>query len=175
MPIIDQLIKIKATEPSERQFNTPIVLIITPGRELAEQIAKVAEELTEGLGLNVKSVIGGNTKQKMINPSFEDIDILVGSIGAISKLTTTGIYRMTEVRHVVLDEADTLLDDGFNEKLCYFLRRFPFHRGTQLILASATMPVRISWRCNKNHILLLLFSCRPTPKKFSVTSSTPTH
>lgn len=76
-----------------------------------------------------------------MNPNFEDIDILVGSIGAISKLTTTGIFRMTEVRHVVLDEADTLLDDGFNEKLVYFLRRFPFHlEDTQLILASATMP-----------------------------------
>lgn len=144
LPIIDQLIKKKAAEPTERQFNTPLALIITPGRELAEQIAKVAEELTDGLGFNIKSVIGGNTKQKMMNPSFEDIDILVGSIGAISKLTTTGIYRMTEVKHVVLDEADTLLDDGFNEKLCYYLRRFPFHRGTQLILASATMPVRIS-------------------------------
>lgn len=56
---------------------------------------------------------------------------------------------MNNIQHVVLDEADTLLDDSFNEKLAYFLKRFPFHRnhlrddniiGTQLILASATMP-----------------------------------
>lgn len=144
LPIIDQIIKRKARGPIERQFNTPLALILTPGRELAVQIAKVAEELTEGLGFNIKSVIGGNTKHKMMNPTFEDIDILVGSIGAVSKLTTTGIYRMTEVKHVVLDEADTLLDDGFNEKLVYFLRRFPFYRDTQLILASATMPVKNS-------------------------------
>lgn len=124
----------------DRQFNTPLVLIMTPGRELAEQIGKFAEDLAEGLDLSVKVVTGGNTKQLMMNPSFEDIDILIGSIGAISKLTTTGIYRMTDVRHVVLDEADTMLDDSFNDKLCYFLQRFQFHLDTQLILASATMP-----------------------------------
>ena len=140
MPIIQQLIDRKAREPRERQFNTPLALILTPGRELAEQIGKVAEDLVEGLGMNVKVVVGGSTKQKMLNPKFEDIDILVGSLGAISKLTTTGIYRMNDVKHVVLDEADTLLDDGFNGQLCYYLHRFKFHADVQLVLASATMP-----------------------------------
>lgn len=158
LPIIDQIIKRKALGPIERQFNTPLALILTPGRELAVQIAKVAEELTEGLGFNIKSVIGGKTKQKMMNPSFEDIDILVGSIGAVSKLTTTGIYRMSEVKHVVLDEADTLLDDGFNDKLAFFLRRFPFYRDTQLILASATMPVRKVRSCVRERSAKIVFS-----------------
>lgn len=143
MPIIERLIREKSQEESRRQFNTPLSLILTPGRELAEQIAKVAEELTEGLDINVKVVTGGHTKRKMLNPSFEDIDILVGSMGAVSKLTTTGIFRMTNVKHVVIDEADTMLDDGFNEKLCYYLRRFRFHSDTQLILASATMPTNV--------------------------------
>lgn len=86
-----------------------------------------------------------------MNPSFDDVDVLVGTVGAVSKLVTNGIYRMERVRHVVLDEADTLLDDSFNEKLAYFLRRFPFHRNlmmvrpgeavaTQLVLVSATIP-----------------------------------
>lgn len=140
IPIIQQLIRQKSQDRTERQFNSPLVLILTPGRELAEQIGKMAEDLTDGLDISVKVVIGGNTKQKMLNPTFEDIDILVASMGVISKLTTTGIYRMNAATHVVIDEADTLLDDGFNEKLCYFLTRFPFHSEVQLILASATMP-----------------------------------
>lgn len=85
-------------------------------------------------------VVGGHTKQVMRNPEFEDIDILVGSMGVLSKLTTTGIYRMSAVKHVVLDEADTLLDDSFNEKLCYYLSRFSFVKDVQLVLVSATMP-----------------------------------
>jgi superfamily II DNA/RNA helicase len=165
VPIIQRILGMK--HKVNREFNTPLALIITPGRELATQIGHMAEALCDGLGLNVKVVLGGRTKQQMLNPSFEDIDILIGSLGGISKLTTTGIYHMKEVRHVVLDESDTLLDDSFMEKLSYFLRRFPvilvvnlntellinilhqFHRnllnsdsqvGTQLILASATMP-----------------------------------
>ena len=166
LPIIQQLIERRKWTPN-KEFNTPLALILTPGRELATQIGNVTEELVQGCNLKVKVVLGGRTKQKMLNPSFDDVDILVGSMGAISKLTTSGIYRMDQVRHVVLDEADTLLDDSFTEKLSYFLQRFPvsfvvnsiiqlnnkynlqFHKnhhqneqivGTQLFLASATMP-----------------------------------
>lgn len=87
----------------------------------------------------------------MLHPTFDDVDILIGTPGAISKLTTTGILRMNHCRNVVLDEADTLLDESFSDKLQYFLRRFPFHKnhlvdlspsilGTQLVLVSATLP-----------------------------------
>lgn len=128
---------------SERKFNSPLALILTPARELAEQIGKMAEDLCDGLNINVKVTVGGRTKKKMMNPEFEDMDILVGSIGAISKLTATGIYRMDHCRFVVLDESDTLLDESFHEKMSYYLRRFSFHRNTQLILASATMPTSV--------------------------------
>lgn len=128
-PIIQNLLKRKqqidteTTEPVE--FNTPKVLIITPGRELAEQIGEVCENLCHGLDLKTKVLIGGHTKSIMNNPPIEEIDILVASMGVLSKLITTNIYRMHQVRHVVLDEADTLLDDSFVGKLQYILKRFP--------------------------------------------------
>ncbi|XP_030384165.1 probable ATP-dependent RNA helicase DDX28 [Scaptodrosophila lebanonensis] len=148
LPVVEKLLQ-RRSDTVERRFNTPRVLILTPGRELATQIANVAEKLCKDTDIKVKALLGGNTKQLMLTPEFEDIDILVATLGAVSKLVTTGIYRMEQVRHVVLDEADTLLDDSFTDKLCYFLRRFPFHKnhvqdahtvGTQLLLASATMP-----------------------------------
>ncbi|KAH8374342.1 hypothetical protein KR200_007469 [Drosophila serrata] len=143
LPILDRLLQ---REAPERRLNTPRALILTPGRELATQIAAVTEKLAQGTDLKVRSLLGGNTKQLMMSPQFEKVDVLVATLGALSKLVTTGIYRMEQVRHLVLDEADTLLDDTFTDKLTYFLRRFPFHlvnkpdAGTQLILASATMP-----------------------------------
>lgn len=124
LPIVAQLLSTK-NKVRDRQMNTPLALILTPGRELAGQVATVVEKLTRGLGVQVKTIIGGHTKRQMLNPDFEEVDILVGTIGAISKLVTTGIYRMDEVRHVVLDEADTLLDDSFAGKLAHFLKRFP--------------------------------------------------
>ncbi|XP_017132576.1 probable ATP-dependent RNA helicase DDX28 [Drosophila elegans] len=143
LPILNKLLQ---RVGADRKLNSPRTLILTPGRELATQIAGVAEKLSQGTNLKVQSLLGGNTKQLMLSPQFEELDILVATLGALSKLVTTGIYRMEHVRHLVLDEADTLLDDTFTDKLTYFLRRFPFHlvqkeeTGTQLILASATMP-----------------------------------
>ncbi|XP_065357415.1 probable ATP-dependent RNA helicase DDX28 [Calliphora vicina] len=153
MPVIQKIIAHKASDLNKRKFNTPLAIILTPSRELASQIGGVIEKLTRNLDVGVKTILGGNTKHLMLNPSFEDVDILVASVGALSKLVTTGIYKMDHVRHVVLDEADTLLDDSFSDKLVHFMKRFPFHKnmsqndkdiGTQLILASATMPTNIS-------------------------------
>ncbi|XP_031618864.1 probable ATP-dependent RNA helicase DDX28 [Contarinia nasturtii] len=156
LPIIQNVLKRKHTidkdEPPE--FNMPKVLIITPGRELATQIGEVCEDLCHGLDVKTKVLIGGHTKSIMMNPPINQIDILIATMGSLSKLITTNIYRMDKVRHVVLDEADTLLDDSFSGKLRYILKRFPFHKNvkrcepnevaTQLVLASATMPTNIS-------------------------------
>lgn len=126
-PIVQNVLNQKQRTDADGplEFNTPKALIITPGRELAEQIGEVCENLCHGLNLKTKIVIGGHTKSIMMNPPIEDIDILVASIGALSKLITANIYRMHEIRHVVLDEADTLLDDSFVHKLQYVLKRFP--------------------------------------------------
>lgn len=120
IPIISEILKRK---PLKRDFNSPLAVVITPGRELAEQIGQVCRKLNGDV--KVKTLLGGNMKSIMMNPEFEEVDLLVASLGAISKVTTTGIYRMNHVRHVILDEADTLLDDSFSNKLCYFLRHFP--------------------------------------------------
>ncbi|XP_058823514.1 probable ATP-dependent RNA helicase DDX28 [Topomyia yanbarensis] len=150
VPILEQIMQRKL-HGRQKHLNSPLVLILTPGRELAQQIGRVIEELTEGTGISSRILLGGRTKQQMLNPHFEEVDILVSSFGVISKLVTSGIYKTDEVRWVVLDEADTLLDDSFNSKLLHFMKRFPFHKnhlqdlgdniqGTQLILAAATMP-----------------------------------
>lgn len=152
LPILQNLKSVREREGG-RRFNSPLALILTPGRELATQIGEVVTKLGQDMNINVKTLLGGHTKRLLMNPTFDDVDILVGSMGVISKLVTMGIYRTDCIRHIVLDEADTLLDDSFSEKLTYFLRRFPFHKnllqnlnsvgdivGTQLILVSATMP-----------------------------------
>lgn len=125
LPILNKTLKEHSPEEDKLSLNTPRILILTPGRELATQIAQVAQKLCKDTQLNVTALLGGNTKQLMLNPHFAKVDILVATLGAVSKLVTTGIYHMDQVRHVVLDEADTLLDDSFTEKLTYFLRRFP--------------------------------------------------
>lgn len=127
LPIIQNVLNRRKTEHANNnpEFNTPKVLIITPSRELAIQIGEVCDELCHGLDLKTKVIIGGHTKSLMLNPSIDEVDILISSIGVLSKLTTCKIYKLHAVRHVVLDEADTLLDDSFSSMLQYILKQFP--------------------------------------------------
>lgn len=132
IPIIQNLI-----EQKQEKLNTPRALILIPTRELAHQVGEITKTLAEPVGLKVNTIVGGRTKQIMLNPEFDEVDILVGTPGAIGKLSTVGIYKLSEVQHMVLDEADTLLDDSFIERLSSLLNRVPM---SQIILVSATIP-----------------------------------
>lgn len=61
----------------------------------------------------------------ILNPVFEHLDIVVASLGAISKLSTHNQYQLRSCKHLVFDEADTLFDDSFSEKSIHFMKRFP--------------------------------------------------
>lgn len=133
LPIIQSLAQY---DPGE-VLNSPKALILLPNRELAYQVGEIANILAKPLGINVKIVVGGRTKKMMLNPEFEHVDILIGTPGAIGKLSTVGIYKLNEVQHTVLDEADTLTDDSFNERIEGLLKRVS---QSQIILVSATLP-----------------------------------
>ncbi|XP_045447209.1 probable ATP-dependent RNA helicase DDX28 [Melitaea cinxia] len=150
LPILQHILQWKSHVPEE--FNSPMAVVITPSRELATQIGEVAQKLTENLNINVSTLVGGKTKQKMLNPPVEYCDLLVTTLGAYSKLITTGIFKIHNVHHVVLDEADTLLDDSFIDKVSNLLKKFNIHykveiktppKGCQVTLVSATLPYEL--------------------------------
>ncbi|XP_059055446.1 probable ATP-dependent RNA helicase DDX28 [Achroia grisella] len=147
LPIFQHILEWKQHVPEE--FNSPMAVVITPSRELANQISEVAQSIAQELNISVTSLIGGRTKQKMLDPPIEYCDMLITTLGAYSKLVTTGIYKVHNVHHVVLDEADTLLDDTFIGKVSNLLKKFSIQYkveitlppiGCQLTLVSATMP-----------------------------------
>ncbi|XP_018332350.2 probable ATP-dependent RNA helicase DDX28 isoform X2 [Agrilus planipennis] len=115
LPIIEKLINNPATN-----VNTPKALILIPNRELALQIGNVAQKLCEVTNLKIKTIIGGRTKKIMVNPEFSEIDILIGTPG-----------------HTIIDEADTLLDDSFEERVAVILKKTV---QSQIVLVSATIP-----------------------------------
>ncbi|XP_012541487.1 probable ATP-dependent RNA helicase DDX28 [Monomorium pharaonis] len=153
LPMIDEVLRWK--QVAGTRYNAPLGLIVTPTRELAFQIGLEAKKICQYLGIRTKTITGGKTKKIMLNPSVEEIDIVVASFGVISKLTTTKIYKLNMVRHLVLDEADALFHETFEEKLRVFLNRVPLGFvqnpentdlpiSAQFTLVSATMPSRMS-------------------------------
>lgn len=132
IPLIESVLEDKSDK-----MNTPKALIIIPNRELAHQIGEVAKQIADVVDLKVKVIVGGRTKRLMMNPEFEDIDILIATPGAVGKLSTVGIYKLNEVKYTVLDEADTLLDDSFLDRMESLLKRVYQSR---IILVAATCP-----------------------------------
>ncbi|XP_059484596.1 probable ATP-dependent RNA helicase DDX28 [Neocloeon triangulifer] len=149
LPIMQQLIDWKTFYPEK--LNTPLVLVLAPNRELVHQIYDVASQLAKTLPLTPVMLTGGRTKRLIMNPNFEPMDILIATPSVVSKLAATKVLDLSNILHVVLDEADTLMDDSFNWYIKKFLRKINIHFqsqrrhgsapvGAQLTMVSATMP-----------------------------------
>ena len=134
LPLIDHLL----AEPARPAPKTAKALILAPTRELVNQIADHLRTLTAGSKLSVTTVVGGQSIGKQIAQLTRGTDILVATPGRLIDLMDRRAVDLGSVRHLVLDEADQMLDMGF----IHALRRIAPRLGTprQTMLFSATMP-----------------------------------
>jgi len=112
-------------------------LVVTPTRELAVQIHKVAEEASSFTGHRVTVVYGGVKYEKQISAMKKGVDLLVATPGRLLDLEGRGIVQLGHVEVLVLDEADRMLDMGFWPDVRKIIRLVPKKR--QNLLFSATM------------------------------------
>ncbi|TEA21814.1 ATP-dependent RNA helicase cyt-19 [Colletotrichum sidae] len=123
-------------------------IIISPTRELAEQIAVEAEKLCRNTGLVVQRAVGGTQKRQMLYQTRrEGCHLLVGTPGRLNDLLgdpDSGI-RAPKLAAIVLDEADNMLDVGFEKELNSIVAQLPDPRKTerQTLLFSATIPQNV--------------------------------
>lgn len=83
-------------------------------------------KLGSELGINIKLLQGGNIGSKIANSSDgEKVDIMISTVNVITQLSEARVYELDRVQQIVLDEADTLLDDSFSPAVLYLLRKFP--------------------------------------------------
>ncbi|HLQ35416.1 MAG TPA: DEAD/DEAH box helicase [Chloroflexota bacterium] len=116
-------------------------LVVVPTRELAEQVTTEMNRLGKYTGLRALSVYGGVGYERQIQGMRRGDQIIVGTPGRIIDHLGRGSLSFSEVRVVVLDEADRMLDMGFQPDVERILRRTP--RDRQTALFSATIPVEI--------------------------------
>ena len=119
----------------------PQVLVLAPTRELALQVADSMIEYGKHLSVRVLAVYGGQPYGPQINQLKRGVDIVVGTPGRLIDLMERKVLNLGEVKTVVLDEADEMLNMGFIEHVETILAATPPARQTALF--SATMPTRI--------------------------------
>ncbi len=137
LPLLDKIIKEKI-----RHLNT---IIIAPTRELAQQIDQQIEGFSYFLDVSSLPVYGGGDgiaweqQKKAMN---EGADMIIATPGRLlSMLNHSGALNLKHVQHLVLDEADRMLDMGFYDDIVKIINYFP--KDIQILLFSATMPPKI--------------------------------
>ena len=116
-------------------------LIIAPTRELAVQITEEIKKFAKYTGIKAVSVYGGQSMGIQLGALSRGVEIVVATPGRLIDHLKRGSIDLKNVGHVVLDEADTMLDMGFIDDIQFILDLTPEDKVTSLY--SATMPVEI--------------------------------
>lgn len=123
------------------QLNT---LILAPTRELAQQIDQQIDGLAYYMDISSISIYGGgdgNVFTQQRRALDAGVDIVIATPGRLISHLASGAVKLDDLQHLVLDEADRMLDMGFYDDIVKIISYLPGHR--QTLLFSATMPPKI--------------------------------
>jgi ATP-dependent RNA helicase RhlE len=120
----------------------PLALVVSPTRELAQQIEKVAAVVGEHTGQRTCIVVGGTKYEPQVKRLKKGVEILVATPGRLIDLQQRGDLDLSAIQVLVLDEADRMLDMGFWPSVRRILALLPKKR--QNLLFSATLSEEIT-------------------------------
>jgi len=168
LPALQRVLAARADTTKRREKGTvygPRVLVLTPTRELAIQIAKAAETYGRHVpGLRVATVVGGVPYGAQLKALRGPLDILISTPGRLLDHLQTGKAELGNVEMFVLDEADRMLDMGFIDDIRTIADHVPAAR--QTVMYSATF---------LGNVGNLARSLLRDPQKVEVASHTDTH
>ena len=121
---------------------TPQVLVLAPTRELAIQVAEAFQKYARHMpGFKVLPVYGGSDMRGQLRQLERGVHVVVGTPGRVMDHMRRGSLKLTELKTLILDEADEMLRMGFIDDVEWILDQTPDTR--QVVLFSATMPTAI--------------------------------
>ena len=129
-------------DPRPRAIRSIRVLVLSPTRELAAQIAKSFQDYSRHMKICVETAFGGVPINRQIRALTAGVDVLVATPGRLIDLIEQRAVTLRNVEIFVLDEADQMLDLGFIEPLKRIDKMLPKER--QSLFFSATMPKAIA-------------------------------
>jgi ATP-dependent RNA helicase RhlE len=136
LPVMDKISKAK-----DRHNNT---LILAPTRELAQQIDLQVEALAYFTNISSLAVYGGGdgiAYEQQKRSMREGVDIIIATPGRLMAHLSSGALKLEHLQHLILDEADRMLDMGFYDDIIRIISYLPKKR--QTLLFSATMAPKI--------------------------------
>lgn len=141
-------------------------LILTPTRELAEQVSRSMKAFAKHNRLHITSIYGGVS----INPQFRELlkaDIVVGTPGRVLDHINRKSLKLDRIKTLVLDEADTMLDMGFIKDVTTIAKSCPSERQTLLFSATITNDINALAKRLTNSPVRIMTESLVDPKKLT--------
>jgi ATP-dependent RNA helicase DeaD len=129
-------------EMLENRGRGPQGIILAPTRELTQQIVGELQKLTLGGDVAVCGIFGGEPIERQFRALSRGVDLVVGTPGRVLDHIQRQSLFLGDIVHVVLDEADRMLDIGFRPDIERILRKLPSPRQTMLLSATINADVR---------------------------------
>lgn len=121
--------------------NSPRALVLEPSRELAVQVSRELFQIGRKKRLKVPAVFGGFPIDKQMQTLKQKSHIVVGTPGRVMDLVRRGSLQLSGITHLVIDEADLMLDMGFLEEVGEVISLLPENR--KILLFSATLEKQV--------------------------------
>jgi len=121
----------------DTQLNETQALVLSPTRELAQQIQKVCLALGDYMSVQVHSCIGGKSVGEDIKKLDLGVQVVSGTPGRVFDMISRRNLRTRNIKMLILDEADEMLSRGFKEQIYDVYRYLP--PATQVVVVSATL------------------------------------
>ncbi|ERN15557.1 DEAD-box ATP-dependent RNA helicase 5 [Amborella trichopoda] len=139
VPALMHILQKENRKHSKRSL--PLCLVLSPTRELAQQIADVLSDAGKPCDIKCVCLYGGTSKGPQISSLKSGVEIVIGTPGRLKDLMEAGLCCLEEVSFVVLDEADRMLDMGFEPEVRSILSQTC--RSRQTVMFSATWPLAV--------------------------------
>ncbi len=141
---------------------TPSAMVLCPTRELAAQVEQELYRLSRYSKHRSVAIYGGSSYQVQFSNLKRGADIVVGTPGRVKDLMGKGVLDLSHLKEVVLDEADRMLDMGFEEDMNSIMGDLPETRQTMLFSATMTEDVmRLGERFMKDPLRILVSRDEP--------------
>ena len=148
IPVLQRMLD----KPKDTVAQRPRALILTPTRELAEQIAESIAAYAQFVPVSVTALYGGVKMGGQANKLKAGVDIVISTPGRLIEHMALGNVILSDVEFVVLDEADRMLDMGFVTDVTKLMQMTATNRQTMLFSATTSPAVNeLSHKILKNH------------------------
>lgn len=147
------------------QKRIPEILVMVPTRELSEQIRDVYVDIAKGLDVKIMTLMGGVEQDAQIEQLKKGVDIVIATPGRMFDLVSQGYLKLENIKTVVLDEADHMLDLGFIKDIRDLNKKLPRNRQTLFFSATIDKDIKkIAYELVKNAIRIQISPKNPVAK-----------